>query len=498
MARESFIQRFMPVPKRRQSPLSFMRSLVTGSFYKFSSLKSNSSLADIKTQIDTMRALAKDAQISTCLSYYATDATVPNSKGQIIWASPIDKEHERVSEIVNCLFDRWRVSLYARDHILELATIGNLYIPTTLMYAEEGKRISTRRHVVLDNNTIPDPEYDIIPSYKIPPEEIVHLWKQGVPKGFIHQPEDGSYTMNILPEAAVIHFSLGGLLGDYTLSVTDSEGNPDEYDIQFADPLLEDATGPTQTLNLLEDAMLLSSLAKTIKFLNVDCGSEEEEIQSALQMVKDSIEQQLSLDTNAGDAQSFINPQSPNNLIYLPKVNGNDAISVTDLNMSDGTEAENALLEHFQDKKLSVLGVPKEALNFSSAEGLGGAGAVLSQRSALYANALSRLETAYKEGWRTAINTYFTVRNMSGFVDQYVLNMSPIITAMSGVLDEKKDSAMSQAQAFIDLLKNLGIKDKKNFLEGIKEILSEAFPNISSDALGWKVDLDEGGEEGGV
>ena len=46
-------------------------------------------------------------------------------------------------------------------------------------------------------------------------------------------------------------------------------------------------------------------------------------------------------------------------------------------------------------------------MNFSSNEGLGGAGSVLSQRSALYANSLQRLESAYIAGWTDALNKYF-------------------------------------------------------------------------------------------
>ncbi len=116
-----------------------------------------------------------------------------------------------------------------------------------------------------------------------------------------------------------------------------------------------------------------------------------------------------------------MNPQSPNNLIYLPKINGQDAISITDLNMAEATEADNALLQYYQDKKLSVLGIPKEMLNFSSNEGLGGAGSVMSQRSSIYANALQRLETAYISGWTDAINKYFAARNMHGMVNTFTL-----------------------------------------------------------------------------
>lgn len=469
---------------------SYLRSIVSGSFFKMSDLRGDTSLKDIHTQIETMRALARDSQISTALSYYATDATTPNSSGQIIWATAVDKNCREVADIVNGLFKRWNVATYARDHILELATIGNLYIPTTHMYREMATD-SSRVKVGLDNNTIKDDNYDIIPSYKIPPEDVVHLWYQGKPEGFILQPEDetgGTYT--IYPESSIIHFSLGGLLGEYTLDAKVSGKDIKTYDIQFAQPLMERAVQPTQTLNLLEDALLLSSLTRVVKFINVDCGNgaEEDEIRDALQQIKDSIEQQLSLNTNVGDAQSFVNPQSPNNLIYLPKINGQDAISVTDLNMAEANETDNKLLQYYQDKKLSVLGVPKEAMNFSSAEGLGNAGTVMSQRSALYANALSRLETAYMAGWKEAINQYFIQKNMSGFVDKFDLHMNPIITEMSSLQFEKRDSALGQAQILVEMLKSLGVDDKGDYRIGLTEILSEVLPKTGAAVNSWDLE----------
>ena len=476
--------------KTRKQIKSFLRSVVTGSFYKMSDLRGDSSLKDIKTQIDTMRALARDSQISTALSYYATDATTLNSSGQVIWATALDKNNKEVAEIVNGLFKRWNVNAYARDHILELATIGNLYIPTTDMY-KENVGTSSGQKVALDTNTIKDSTYDIIPSYKIPPEEIVHLWHEGKPKGYILQPEDDIGTMYIIyPESSVIHFSLGGLLGEYTLDAKGKDNEVITYDIQFAQPLMERAVQPTQTLSLLEDALLLSSLTRVVKFINVECGNgaEEDEVRDTLQQIKDAIEQQLSLNTNTGDIQSFVNPQSPNNLIYLPKINGQDAISVTDLNMAEANETDNKLLQYYQDKKLSVLGVPKEAMNFSSAEGLGNAGTVMSQRSALYANALMRLETAYMAGWKDAINKYFVARNMSGFVDTFELHMNPIVTEMSALQFEKRDSALSQAQVLVEMLKSLGIDDKGDYVTALTEILSEVLPKTGAAVTSWDMD----------
>lgn len=115
----------------------------------------------------------------------------------------------------------------------------------------------------------------------------------------INLQKSSSSTCIRYPESAVIHFSLGGLLGKYSISAKDSSGEEHEFDIQFAQPLMERAVQPTQTLSLLEDAALLSSLARVVKFINVECdNAEEEEITGILQQIKDAIEQQLSINTN--------------------------------------------------------------------------------------------------------------------------------------------------------------------------------------------------------
>lgn len=486
----NWVQKLLPVRRHRKS---YLRDIVTGSMYRISDMRGNSSLADIKTQIDTMRALARDSQISTALAYYATDATTTNTDGNIIWAVPLDKSHKEAANVINACFKRWDINSLARDHILELATIGNLYIPTTDVYRLNSNQSDAKR-VVLDNNTIPNKAFDIVPTYKISPEDIIHIYLQGEPQGFIMQPDEGQSQAYIYPESSIIHFSLGGLLGDYTIDASDKDGNVNTYDIKFAQPMMEQAVTPTQTLSLLEDALLLNSLIRTVRFIAVECGDmDEDETRASLQGLKAMIEQQLSINTATGDTQSFVNPQSPNNLIYLPMINGQAPINITDLNLAETTDTDSKLLDYYEDKKLSVLGVPKEAMNFSSAEGLGGAGAVMSQRSALYANGLQRLQTAYISGWTDAMNKYFMSRNMSGFVNQFKLEMNPIITQLSTVAAERRDSAIGQATQIADLMKNLGIDDKKRYMKALQEALKDVFPTIGSDIVNWNIDLDEGG-----
>lgn len=495
MAKNKWLDYLMPKSYRMKQHDSWLKSLITsGSLYKISDIRENNSFSTIKSTIDTMRALAQDSQIDTALSYYATDATVSNTSGQIIWATPTDEKNTKVAEVINALFDRWEINKYVRSHILELATIGNLYIPTTYLYDDEGET-KAKIGVALDNNTLNDEEFDIIPSYKIDPQTIIHLWYRGKPQGYILEPEESSYDYILLPESACIHFALDGLIGDYKFNVKTKSGEDKQYDIQFSNPLMSRALLPTQTLKLLEDANLLASLARTIKFINVRAGGDEEEIEQALIAIKDTIQQQMSLDTNSGDAQSYVNPQSPNNLVYVPFVDGQEAISITDLNMAESNDADNKLLEYYRDKKLSVLGVPKEAMNFSSNEGLGGAGSVLSQRSALYANSLRRIEQAYLAGWKDALNKYFIARNMSGMVNQFTLHMNPIITTQSTLQFERRDSTLTQAQSFIDICKSINVEDKESVKRGLTEILTEVFPTIGSDVMNWHVDVKE--EDGG-
>ena len=492
MARRSWVRKLRNKPSFVDS---WLRSVTSGNMFNNSSVRGNSVQHDIKTQIEMMRTLARDSQISTALSYYATDSTVPNSAGQIIWATVDSDAPEDLQSVLDDLFDRWHIDSYVRDHILELATVGNLYLPTTSWYNPIVSK-STQRLVALDNNTIPDPNYDIIPSTKIPPDDILHLYKMGQPCGYIYSSEDTVTDIIQFPESAVIHFSLGGLLGDYKITLRNSSGEDEEYDIKFAQPMLEQAVQPTQALNLLENAVLLNSLIQTVRFINVDCSNaEEEEISAILVQIKSVIEQALSINTNTGDTESYVNPQSPNNLVYLPKVNGQDAVSITDLDMRDTSDSNSKLLDYYQNKKLSVLGVPKEQLNFSSNEGLGGAGSVLSQRSAIYANGLQRLTSAYMEGWAIGLNNYFLMRGFSKFVNKFQLHMSPIVTPLSTINFDRRDSALQQADNLIRLMGTLGVTDASKYKDALIEILTEVFPKISSDIQTWNVEV-KNAEEG--
>ena len=108
---------------------------------------------------------------------------------------------------------------------------------------------------------------------------------------------------------------------------------------------------------------------------------------------------------------------------------------------------------------------------------------------------MQRLETAYIAGWTDAVNKYFVARGMSGFVDKFKLHMNPIITEQSTIQFDKRDAALNQATALVDLLKSLNVDDSSDYLNGLKEILSEVFPQIGADAPSWNINPSSG--EGG-
>ena len=123
----------------------------------------------------------------------------------------------------------------------------------------------------------------------------------------------------------------------------------------------------------------------------------------------------------------------------------------------------------------------------------------MSQRSALYGNSLQRIETAYKEGWRSGMNKYFIEHGMSGMIDKFELHMNPIITQMSTVMSERRDSAISQASSIVELLTSLGVEQASDYKQALTEVISEVLPATGASVNTWKIDMTnaEGGEGGG-
>lgn len=59
------------------------------------------------------------------------------------------------------------------------------------MYKINGSNSRSRSmQVAIDNNSIPDNSFEVIPSTNILPEDIIHIWEQGVPQGYMYKPTE--------------------------------------------------------------------------------------------------------------------------------------------------------------------------------------------------------------------------------------------------------------------------------------------------------------------
>ena len=67
--------------------------------------------------------------------------------------------------------------------------------------------------------------------------------------------------------------------------------------------------------------------------------------------------------------------------------------------------------------------------------------------------------------------------------------MTDIITDQSTLQFEKRDSAVSQASAIVNLLKDLGVANADTYKTALTEILLETLPITSADVNSWSMDL---------
>ena len=94
-----------------------------------------------------------------------------------------------------------------------------------------------------------------------------------------------------------------------------------------------------------------------------------------------------------------------------------------------------------------------------------------------------------------SVNFYFTVLSepsqdsslMKEDFHPHLYYTSPIITTQSTIQFDKRDSTLSQASQFVQLLKDAMVSDNEVLKAGLTEILTEAFPKLGASANGWPI-----------
>ena len=74
--------------------------------------------------------------------------------------------------------------------------------------------------------------------------------------------------------------------------------------------------------------------------------------------------------------------------------------------------------------------------------------------------------------------------------------MSPIITTQSTIQFDKRDSTLSQANQFVQLLRDANVTSIDVIREGLSEILTESFPKMGAEATAWQIEENNAGGAG--
>jgi hypothetical protein len=73
--------------------------------------------------------------------------------------------------------------------------------------------------------------------------------------------------------------------------------------------------------------------------------------------------------------------------------------------------------------------------------------------------------------------------------------MQPILTEMSALQFDKRDSAITQSSTLVDLLKSLGVTKTDVFKVALSEILGECMPKTSATISDTTLDVSTETEE---
>lgn len=461
--------------------------------------------------------------VAAVLEMYADDATQYNRDGNIIWA---ESEEPVIAEAANRLLRVLDIQGNAWRHIYSLCTYGDLYLrlyktgdkPDILDYEESS---SNEMKIIAEDQTR---QLEERVEYVNDPSTIFDLQEKDRTTGFIKvrsnpNPSSSFISHNfigsgfspaistiqsrnceMLYNKAYIHIMLSESINRHPeyISIEDDNGNNTVYKIKIGKSALEDAYSSTKRLDLLEDSLALSRMSKSavIRLLQIEVGdAPKPEGENILRRVKNLVEQKMSVNTDNGKTRSYNSPGPIENTIYVPTRGGKGAITTSTIG-GDVDVKSIADIEYFQNLQLAALKVPKQFLNFDSAEGFSN-GTSLTKTSSRYAHTIMRIQTAYIKGITNLLNIFFMDRGLD-YVNKFKIKMVSPATVEDAERDEQLNDKINQTRDIIELADSVGIDEKaKNeiFVKLLKDFVgSHEIADIVNASLKRKSKNDSGAE----
>lgn len=429
--------------------------------------------------------MLSDPIVSAAVEMYADDATQYNRDGNIIWAESDDPV---IAEAANRLIRVLDIQNSAWRHIYSLCVYGDLYLrlykngdkSDTLDY--DDTNISSLTIIPEDNTRNLEERIEYVNN----PATIFDLQDKDKTTGFIKTKSainaSSSYVSHnfigngfstavstiqsrnceMLHNKSYVHIMLSESVNrnpEY-ISIENENGENTVYKIKIGKSMLEDAYSATRRLDLLEDSLTLSRMSKSavIRLLQIEIGdAPKSEGENILRRVKNLVEQKMAVNTQTGRTRSYNSPGPIENTIYVPVKGGKGQITTSTIG-GDVDVKSIADIEYFQNLKLAALKIPKQYLNFDSAEGFSN-GTSLTKVSSRYAHTIMRIQTAYIKGITNLLNIFFIDKGLD-YVNKFKIRMVSPATVEDAERDDQLNDKINQTRDIIELADSIGIDDE--------------------------------------
>lgn len=441
-----------------------------------------------------MRRLMDNSTIRTTVDMYVDE--ICNSRGTGS-AFKVTADSTIVLDSVVAFLKRSGFEGNLRKIALQLVVYGDVYLRTThYNIPEDGLTSAGVRVVKVAPN---DPEHFDISTYAILPPDCVFDVRgaDGLCKGFIVtntelDAESTIYLMGqqirqqirtgiLMEPSAIIHLKFGESYHAPTnLVVQYEDGHQEDLYIDEGEPFLLNAYRDTIALERMEDSLDANRQVKAalVRILQVEVGDIPDHLsEEVLDALEDAIETKLSVDVNTGRAQSYPDPPAWENIVYTATKNGKGVINVQNLG-GDVDVKDIVDIEYRQNKQLSTLGIPKQFLNFSGSEGLGAAGAVLTQTSSRFYHRVINLQLAISSIVKSSAELYFERNNLEFFKGSFEIGLLHPVGPEEEILAAKQTNAQARMADLFNLCDSLGIVNTRARLEIIKSCLDELDPDL--------------------
>jgi len=286
------------------------------------------------------------------------------------------------------------------------------------------------------------------------PEDIVHIYRYGVPLGYLYKPNNQNTQSNkylqesdkLLPERSYIHFISDRANKEYLTN--------DAY-VQYGASFLEGARTYYKQRQLLDDLLILARLTRSsfYRLFSVDVGAaSSQDTARMMRELKTAVSSKQSINVSTEVFSSRTSPILTGGNVYFPTRNGQGAVTVQEVGGEVNVSAL-ADIDYFDDRYYGALKVPKQFLGQSD-EMPGGIGdTTLTQLDIRYARTVKRCQRIIKSGLKDLIYWYCSIHNI--LPPSFTVEMPRILTAEDTRLSDIQKAEIETTNSILDLVKNI-------------------------------------------